>query len=564
MSRPAKLLITLSKILLCSAIVATAAWLFNARATAATGSETLLFGGTPTPTCTPPVVQGFDDVSSLPGAGWVQINHSEPLGAGVWAQGNTSAYPSQSGNPDAYVTVGFESGSKVATLSNWLLTPLVRFQNGDSITFWSRTVTDPEFPDRLQVRLSTNGGSTNVGMSSTDVGDFTTLLLDINATYQVGGYPNFWTQYTATVTGVPSPTAGRFAFRYFVENGGPGGSNSDGIGVDTVTVNTCLAVPSISGTITYGNAIGAPATRYVSNATVTASGALMVTAITGPPGATAGQYSLSGFGGGSYTITPTKTTGANNITSFDAGRIAQHAAGPPLPQLAGNQLIVADVSGNGSISSFDAGEVAHYVAATEPIGLTGTWKFLPVSRNYASVTNVMTGQDYLGLLMGEVSGNWTNTGARVSSSGGDTSGPEREISVNAPSLRTSVNSELSVPILVDGVADKGIISYEFDLMYDPSVIQPMKQVVDISGTASRGLTAVANASTPGFLRVVMYGPIAIDTNGVLLNLRFTTVGAPGSSTPLTWQRMMFNEGDSKVVVTDGKIDLCAEISDRAD
>src|SRR5436190_2455165 len=144
-----------------------------------------------TPSCTPPLAEGFDDVSTLPGAGWVQINHSQPIGAGVWAQGNPLAYPAQSGAPDAYITVGFESGSDTSTLSNWLLTPALRLQNGDSITFWTRTVTMINFPDRLQIRSSTNGYSTNIGTTATDVGDFTTLLLDINPTYQFDGYPNF-------------------------------------------------------------------------------------------------------------------------------------------------------------------------------------------------------------------------------------------------------------------------------------------------------------------------------------------------------------------------------------
>src|ERR1043166_4640472 len=114
------------------------------------------------PPCTPPLTQGFDNVMTLPGADWIQINHSEPIGSGVWGQGNPDAYPAQTGNPDAYITVDFESGSNVATISNWLLTPLVRFQNGDSITFWTRTFTSPDFPDRMQVRMSTNGYSTNV------------------------------------------------------------------------------------------------------------------------------------------------------------------------------------------------------------------------------------------------------------------------------------------------------------------------------------------------------------------------------------------------------------------
>ena len=81
--------------------------------------------------------------------------------------------------------------------------------------------------------MSTNGASSNVGTTATDVGDFITLLLDINPTYTTTGYPNVWTQFTVTVSGLGSPTTGRLAFRYFVENGGPSGANSDYIGIDT-------------------------------------------------------------------------------------------------------------------------------------------------------------------------------------------------------------------------------------------------------------------------------------------------------------------------------------------
>ena len=37
---------------------------------------------------------------------------------------------------------------------------------------------------------------------------------------------------------------------------------------------------------------------------------------------------------------------------------------------------------------------------------------MPVNRMYPSVTSNIVGEDFIALLMGEVSGNWTNTGAR--------------------------------------------------------------------------------------------------------------------------------------------------------
>jgi len=46
-----------------------------------------------------------------------------------------------------------------------------------------------------------------------------------------------WTQFTVNITGIPVATQGRLAFRYFVENGGPTGANSNYIGIDTFQFN---------------------------------------------------------------------------------------------------------------------------------------------------------------------------------------------------------------------------------------------------------------------------------------------------------------------------------------
>ncbi len=331
---------------------------------------------------------------------------------------------------------------------------------------------------------------------------------------------------------------------------------------DTPTA-TPTGPPMISGTVTYGNALGnPPPPRFVSNVLISGAGSVPVSVFTGGLGANEGQYSLSGFGAGSYTVTPTKTGGINGgISSFDAARIALHVAGPPNPQLTATQLIVADVSGNGVVSSFDAGMIAKFVAGPPylppGIGAAGTWRFTPLNRSYASVTSNITGEDYVGLLMGEVSGNWNNTGARPIGSRqlAEGGGPERGIAVELPQIEAAVGKEIIVPVNVEGVASKGIISYEFDLRYDPAVIQPMENPVDLAGTVSRGFSVVTNATEPGVLRAVVYGVIPIDEDGLLLNLRFMAVGAAGSVSPLMWERIMFNEGEPRVMAVDGQVDL---------
>jgi uncharacterized repeat protein (TIGR01451 family) len=182
----------------------------------------------PVPGC---ITEGFDNIMNLPG--WFIQNNSQPIGVLSWFQGNSAVFPAQSGAPTSYIAVNFNSGGGVATISNWLLTPEINLAAIDTLTFYTRAVTGSTFPDRLQVRYSTNGPSTNVGTLATDVGDFTNLALDINPTYTVGGYPQVFTQFTLTSADISAPGTGRVAFRYFVENGGPAGSNSDYIGIDT-------------------------------------------------------------------------------------------------------------------------------------------------------------------------------------------------------------------------------------------------------------------------------------------------------------------------------------------
>jgi subtilisin-like proprotein convertase family protein len=178
--------------------------------------------------------QNFD--GTIPPAGWPVQNLSAPLGVTGWAQTNATVFPPNSGPGKA--SANFNNTAGTGTISNWMFTPNVTLKNGDVFRFWTRTTTG-QFPDRLQLRMSTNGASVNVGATATSVGDFTTVLQDINPTYTGTGYPTAWTQFTTTLSGLPpAGISGRLAFRYFVENGGPTGANSDFIGIDDAVYTT--------------------------------------------------------------------------------------------------------------------------------------------------------------------------------------------------------------------------------------------------------------------------------------------------------------------------------------
>ena len=176
------------------------------------------------------IVEGFDDVANLGASGWALINNSDPLGTTGWFQGNPAVFAAQAGADGAYIAANFNNAGFGGNISNWLLTPVFSMGSPFRVVFWTRTEAGSIFPDSLEVRLSTNGASTNVGSTDTSVGDFSILVLTINPTLAVGGYPEGWTRVEFDASGLGPSVSGRVGFRYLVTDTSV---NGDYIGIDT-------------------------------------------------------------------------------------------------------------------------------------------------------------------------------------------------------------------------------------------------------------------------------------------------------------------------------------------
>ncbi|CAN5749906.1 hypothetical protein BH11BAC7_BH11BAC7_25910 [soil metagenome] len=254
--------------------------------------------------------EDFNDITTLTGSGWSMQNLSTPVGSTNWFQGTSVAaagpFDSFNGAANAYIGANYNNTGSTGTISNWMMTPNRTFRNGDVFTFYSRKVSPDTYADRLEVRLSTNGASTNAGANATTVGDFTTLLLSINPTLVLGVYPVVWTQYTITISGLPAPTSGRIGFRYFVTSAGSSGTNSDYVGIDAV-VYTPYVCPVFTVTGTTPN--GTAGTAY--SQTLSQTGSLGTPTYSLTAGALPPGLSLSAAG----TISGTPTaTGTFNFT----------------------------------------------------------------------------------------------------------------------------------------------------------------------------------------------------------------------------------------------------------
>jgi hypothetical protein len=173
----------------------------------------------------------------------------------------------------------------------------------------------------------------------------------------------------------------------------------------TFTINQSgVANYSISGTVTYGINVSNQTPRSVPGVNLSAAGSSFLSAATD----LSGNYQLNGLiAGGSYTVTPSKTGDLSGINSLDVSRIQQYLVG--LITLTPNQLLAADVDGNGTVSSLDASRLQQYLVGISSNNNVGRWRFVPVSRQYNTVTGSLSDQNYEAILVGEVSGNWSPT-----------------------------------------------------------------------------------------------------------------------------------------------------------
>jgi hypothetical protein len=199
--------------------------------------------------------ESFDDAKAAEKEGWTFINNSIDLGATQWSNPSVppfNAFASLTGQA-GYLWADYKSTSSAAgIISNWAVSPILTIQNGDKISFYTRSELyyfnkdSTDFGNRLQVRMNPKNTGVNTG-SGESYGDFNVLLLDINPTYLEFlytpfvnrdpdarlAYPHRWTKFEAVVKDLSNPVEGRFAFRYFVEDAGNNG-RSTSIGIDEV------------------------------------------------------------------------------------------------------------------------------------------------------------------------------------------------------------------------------------------------------------------------------------------------------------------------------------------
>jgi hypothetical protein len=263
-----------------------------------------------------------------------------------------------------------------------------------------------------------------------------------------------------------------------------------------------------------------------------------------------------------FFIAPTKIDDISRTTLLmhDAGLAAQIAT-QVLPHPSEAQLIAADVDSNGKVTMADANLIARYIVEmnSNPEARVGQWTFLPQIRRYLPLDSNHVDQNFTGIVIGDVDGNWqpltsvNQTRSTIAIKLIQTVSHSNHIWI-PEIVAASIETTVVVPIRVtENLSGQGITSYTGEIHWDERVIRHPRISQAGTITADWGDNHYyQNDQTPG---KIIFGQFATNSaladSGVIINLIFDIAGKPGDSTRIHLNLFALNSNES--VLTDNHL-----------
>jgi PKD repeat protein len=253
-----------------------------------------------------------------------------------------------------------------------------------------------------------------------------------------------------------------------------------------------------------------------------------------------GAYTVTNVPEGDYTLTPSKSDDVDGITAYDASQVLQHATG--LSTLSGYAFTAGDVNKSGQITSMDAFYILQKAVDLINLPFTGAgviWEFDPDNRSYTGLSSDQAGQDFTGVLIGDVSGNWTPARVMNLAPGPGLNGvlQSTTATLSLPDATVLSGEQVTFPLSLD-LPEGEVEGVDLTITYDPSIAS-LVQVT--KGGLTTDWNLVTNTGTPGEIRVALAGAEPIQTSGELLNIVFEATGSAGDTTDLTLTQGMLDE-----------------------
>ncbi len=266
-----------------------------------------------------------------------------------------------------------------------------------------------------------------------------------------------------------------------------------------------------------------------------------------------GDYTFNNIVGGNYILTPNKYDDLGGLGGTDASRIARYTVG--LYSFNYDEMIAADVTMDGTISGTDASRVARYsvnlinylndyytdwVFVSEWID---PWNWTPIiynsTREYSPLNSDMYNQNFTGIRLGDVTGNWTPGSLKNETPGSITS------------MYVDDESPLQLPIVINN--SNQIEGIDIIMEYDQKVLHPIN--VTLNNTLENYNYAIESLFKGGTGNIIIYAQEQAENySNVVATVNFEVIGSSNEQVDLLISTLDVNESQSNggFVVNNGE------------
>ncbi len=273
-----------------------------------------------------------------------------------------------------------------------------------------------------------------------------------------------------------------------------------------------------------------------------------------------GEYIITSIFPGSYTSVTSKPDDLEGLSGTDASRIARYAAG--LYALNCHEKIAGDADGTGSVTSQDALSVAQYAAGMnfcfnnecsqwiftpDPINSCNNWPPItyPSGRTYAHLDSDSNSENFVGIKLGDVTGNW-----------GPGSSLKRRQSGDITEINVDPGSTLKISIFSD--QDTLIEGADIVVNFDENILDAAGAALAGGILENRNYELQANTSVDNRVTLVVYATKNVFSGtGEIASVYFNVVG-----NALSWSVLSFTKFEQNELPGQGKFYINGAVADK--
>jgi hypothetical protein len=183
------------------------------------------------------------------------------------------------------------------------------------------------------------------------------------------------------------------------------------------------------------------------------------------------------------------------------------------------------------------------------------WSFLPENRAYPLLNSDQNGQDFVGVLLGDVTGNWTPPAGGLLGVDCEEDPPPALLSL--PSVTASLGRGVNLGLEL-ALSNAVMHAANIRVAYDPALLS-LGEVVP--GPAAESMMLAVNQLPAGEIRIGLAGSQAVSSGGTLLTINFAVVGVSHAPIPVVVQDIEIDEGAVCATSEDGSVTLVFATAD---